>query len=274
MATTDRRTHTRVGTGDPLGTQNGVGSRDGERTPHARNARRRLRQEAALLVLTTGGPTEVLARLCDGDPLGLATRLVRRAAARALLVSPERLFERGAAHCARRAGEYRGRPRPELWLERRAEEVVRAFEREGDRVPRTAVEGTGAGAAAGGAAGGAAARRASALERAAARFNACPRADRDALWRLAFAGQSLDQQAHDAKQSLSEMARRARRALDALLSSAPQVAGGGARSAPARGAAATSKDVMRSAVEHGAGECGAGVGTTIEHETIERGAQS
>jgi hypothetical protein len=63
-----------------------------------------------------------------------------------------------------------------------------------------------------------AARRASALERAAARFNACPRADRDALWRLAFAGQSLDQQAHDACRSLSEMARRARRALDALLS--------------------------------------------------------
>jgi hypothetical protein len=242
-----------------------LGTLNQERTAHARNARRRLRQEAALLVLTTGGPTEVLARLCDGDPLGLATRLVRRAAARALLVSPERLFERGAAHCARRAGEYRGRPRPELWLERRAEEVVRAFEREGDRVPRTAVEGPGTGAAA----GGAAARRASALERAAARFNACPRADRDALWRLAFAGQSLDQQAHDAKQSLSEMARRARRALDALLSSAPQVAGGGARSGTARGAAATSNDVMKSAVDRGAG-----AGARIEHQNIERGAQS
>jgi len=235
MDTTDGRTQGALGAVGAAGrmtTQGHAGTQDGERTSHARNARRRLRHEAALLVLTTGGPIEVLARLCAGDPLGLAPRLVRRAAARALLVSPDRLFERGAAHCARRAGEYRGRPRPELWIERRAEEVVRSFEREGDaacaaagacssgvRAADTAPHASAApGASQRTKEAALAARRATALARAAARFNACPRADREVLWRLAFAGQSLDQQAHDACRSLSEMARRARRALDSLLS--------------------------------------------------------
>jgi len=177
---------------------------------HAARARRRFRDEAALLLLTTGGPEDVLARVRDGDPLGLGRRLVRRAAQRALLVPPAVLFARGAAHCARRAQEYRGRPRPDLWLERRAEEVVRGFERLGDRLG-------GAGGGAGHRAGSGAAPGESPLAAAAARFNACPRRDREALWRLAFAGATLDELARDARTSLSEVARRARRALDALL---------------------------------------------------------
>jgi hypothetical protein len=193
---------------------------------HAARARRRFKDEAALLVLTTGGPEEVLARLGDGDPLRLWARLVRRAAGRALLVPPALLFARGAAHCARRAQEYRGRPRPDLWLERRSEEVVRGFERVADRLASV---------------GGRRSPSDARLSSAAARFNACPRRDRETLWRLAFAGATLDEVARDARSSLSDVARRARRALDALLAGeatavrgrAPHLTHGGSPRGPA-----------------------------------------
>ena len=174
---------------------------------------RSARERRALLALTTGDAHEVLARLVDGDPLDLARRLARRAAERALVLPPNELFARAAAHCARAARDYRGRPRVDLWIERRLDEV---FASDGFLASEEVLDADGVlgraskGESARGAADGA-------LDRSAHRFNACERRDRDALWRLAFAGASLDEVAHERGAGLVEVARAARRALDALL---------------------------------------------------------
>lgn len=162
-----------------------------------RPARRSERERRALLALTTGDAQEVLERLVDGDPLDLSARLARRAAERALVLPPGELFARVAAHCARAARDYRGRPRVDLWVERRIDEVLAADGVDG------AVERATDGA--------------DALASSARRFNACGRSDRAALWRLAFGGAGLDELAHERGTGLVEVARAARRALDALL---------------------------------------------------------
>ncbi|WP_145183882.1 hypothetical protein [Planctomycetes bacterium Pla163] len=185
--------------------------------------------------MTTGTAADVLARLVDGDPLGLRARLRRRAAERFLLASPDGLFGPAAAHCARQAEGYRGRPAPEPWLERELDAVLDRWVagtrgRDGDSKGGAGAGGgdgrSGAsarGARTGGAVGGngvtaSAARHGDGeLERCARRFNACGRAERATLWRLAFAGASLDELAHESGTDLSRTARRARRALDALL---------------------------------------------------------
>ncbi|MEZ5979487.1 MAG: hypothetical protein R3F34_14885 [Planctomycetota bacterium] len=163
----------------------------------------RVDQRSAALLLATGDANDVLAALLAGDPLELGERLASGAVARALLVRPERLRAAALAHCARRAEHYRGRPSPERWIARRVDEVLLEIEREPSRV--------------GGRAG-------DALDRAAARFDARPRAERRALWRLVFEGLDLDEVARADGTSLQEAARSARRALDALLGGAVDAA--------------------------------------------------
>lgn len=66
-----------------------------------------------------GGPEEVLARLLEGDPLGLAQRTSRCIAGRALLLQPQRLFDRAIACLAREGRLYRGDPPMEEWISAR-----------------------------------------------------------------------------------------------------------------------------------------------------------
>lgn len=168
------------------------------------------RERRALLALVTGDAHEVLERIVDGDPLDLAARIARRAAERALVLPPAELFARAAAHCARAARDYRGRPRVDLWVERRLDEVLHVDDG----------FASGASANAGPNVAGGSHRD---LDRAARDFNACARRDRDALWRLAFSGAKLDDLAHERGTGLVEVARGARRALDALLANSKEV---------------------------------------------------
>lgn len=189
-------------TGTERGPRTGPGTRQSAKPgakPGAARRSRGERERRATLLLTTGGAEDVLARLLDGDPLDLRTRILRRTAERALVLPIDRLVERAAVHCARSARDYRGRPGVDRWVERRIEEVL---------------VGAGAGDAC------ATSDRAG-LAHAARRFNTCARGERDVLWRLAFAGTSLDELAHERGVGLVAVARAARRALDALLGAAP-----------------------------------------------------
>lgn len=194
------------------------------------------RERSALLALTTGGARDVLAQLLDGDPLDLRTRLLRRTAERAVVLPIDTLVERAAVHCARAARHYRGKPAVDRWVERRLDEVFAAALRCESR--RASADGAP-------------------LERAADRFNGCARDERDLLWRLAFAGTTLDELAHERGVGLATVAQAARRALDALLAEEdgrPAVSGAPARTGapvrsgvPARSGAASAADPRSSA---------------------------
>ncbi|HTF91147.1 MAG TPA: hypothetical protein VK843_22215 [Planctomycetota bacterium] len=67
-------------------------------------------------VLGGMSPREVLARLLQGDPLELRQVVAARLAQRAYLFDADRVHLRALAHCARYAVRYRGTPAIEIWL--------------------------------------------------------------------------------------------------------------------------------------------------------------
>jgi hypothetical protein len=75
-------------------------------------------------VLAGASPREVLARLMNGDPLGIAAVVEARLRARAYLFDADRVFLRTAARCARLAVRFRGDPPLERWLAERADEAL------------------------------------------------------------------------------------------------------------------------------------------------------
>ncbi len=66
----------------------------------------------------------ILARIVEGDPLGLQSRCEQRVHSQSLLLEVRRLHMRTAAHVARHAGSYRGAPPLDVWV---AEKVRKAL---------------------------------------------------------------------------------------------------------------------------------------------------
>lgn len=208
------------------------------RTPGALEPRRAL--------LAFGGPRDVLARIVDGDPLGLRPLLAARVRGRCLLVDADRVHLRALALCARHAPSYRGRPALEEWLtllvDRALDEVI---DEEAQRLVRSSTSHE--------VEDGAFAQLARPLglapeeaRRACARFNRLPQEQREAFHAWVLERGTLDELARRTGLGASEFARRARRALSALLGAPP---GPGAQShaldeshAPARPAVPTGID--------------------------------
>jgi len=74
--------------------------------------------------LATGSPREVLARLVDGDPLGVRTLVAERLSGSRRLLDAERVTLRTLAGVARFACRYRGRPVFSAWLKERCDEAI------------------------------------------------------------------------------------------------------------------------------------------------------
>jgi hypothetical protein len=160
-------------------------------------------------------PKEILSRIVAGDPLRLRALCGRRLEAQALLLDADRVFLRALALTARAAPRYRGQPEIEEWLEARADEALQELLEEADEAP---------GCAAGPRAPGAFETLSKpfgldpdALRRACARFHRLPLSDRRAFFDLVLHAGSLDELAHARGESATEIARRARRGLEAWL---------------------------------------------------------
>ena len=70
-------------------------------------------------------PKQVLARIVEGDPLGVRGRCMERLRSRALLLSLDRLVLRSMARAARAAMAYRGHPQLASWLNARIDAAIR-----------------------------------------------------------------------------------------------------------------------------------------------------
>ncbi len=158
-------------------------------------------------LLFAGTPREVLARIVDGDPLGLRPLVVAALRRGAWMMDADRVHLRALALCARQGATYRGRPALDDWLAARVDEAV------DDLLD----EERAAGASPAGEAFAALARplslRADDLRAACARFHARPHEERRAFVRLVIERRPLEQSGADPL----ETARRARRATLALL---------------------------------------------------------
>jgi DNA-directed RNA polymerase specialized sigma24 family protein len=168
-------------------------------------------------LLSGGTPREILCRIVQGDPLEMRDRVARRLRAGAYLVDADRVQLRALARCARFAQRYTGRPDLATWLDEIVDAAIEDLLREdagadGDAEASEAAPDT---------AFVALARplglEPSAMRRACAAFNRLPVPDRRAFFDLVIDGGSLDELARRSGENASELARRARRALDVLL---------------------------------------------------------
>jgi len=185
-----------------------------------------LDDEGALLL--TGSAREVLARLLVDDPLRLGERAAALLAARALLLDAERLRLAALVLCALRAREWRGRPALGRWLEERLEEALADALAEDEEPPRERPHGRERdgrerdGRERDGRAGSWAELGTSVgldgreLRAGCARFNRLPREQREAFFALVLEGASPDAESRARGLTLTEFARRARAALEAL----------------------------------------------------------
>ena len=174
-------------------------------------------------VLGGMSPREVLARLLQGDPLELRRVVAERLVRRAYLFDADRVHLRALAHCARYSVRYRGVPPLETWL---AELVDRALldllredlqaERRGE-APAAEELDAFVGLA-----------RPLGLEPAVMRrvcmaHNLLREEDRQAFHGLVILGRALEDVAQTLRISGLEVARRARRGLEAVLVAAGQL---------------------------------------------------
>jgi len=194
-------------------------------------------------ILDGGSPRVVLARLLDGDPLGIRPRVGEHLRREALFLDVDRVALRALALCALEAASAPRNGTPgagagglAAWLAERVERAARAVRRE-DVGAFPVVPGVGAALAEGARAPGSSAcatrapdvhdqlARALGLEPAATRaacaaLNLRPADERAALQAWLVERASLDAVASAFGVSASEIARRARRALDAALTAA------------------------------------------------------
>lgn len=179
-------------------------------------------------MLEGGSTRAVLGRLADGDPLAVRPRVVEHLRAEGLFLEVGRVHLRALALCALDAARAPARGSLGLWIDRHVRGAARAVAKEdraaadrargdepgGDRPPR-------AGAHSGGAPLLEVARRVDpdphALLRACAALNVRPREERLAFQSIAVERTRIDDVAHSSGTSISEVARRARRALEAAL---------------------------------------------------------
>ena len=198
----------------------GRGTTRGSLTPAPARGRTRDGDRAGdwRAVLSGASPREVLARLMNGDPLGIRRVVAERLRLRAYLLDADQVQLRAVARCARFAARYRGQPPLECWLAEWVDEAL--LERVAEELERADAPGGG-----GLAGGGAVFRHLSVplgldpacMRRACARFNALPESERRSFFDLVIDSRSLDAVAGENGASASAVARSARRALDVLL---------------------------------------------------------
>jgi len=160
-------------------------------------------------LLAGGSPREILARLVDGDPLGLRAVVYERLRARAYLLEADRVFLRSLARVARYAPRYRGEPELALWLAGMVDEALLDLldeDREG-AAPAPPADDTLAGLAR------PLGLDPGAMRAACARFHALPEEERRTFFALVVEGRDLDALARDSGESATAIARRARKAL-------------------------------------------------------------
>lgn len=212
------------------------------------------RSPAWRAVLGGMGPREVLARLLQDDPLQLRRIAGERMAARAYLFDVDRLHLRSVAHVARYALRYRGSPRLEVWLHDIVDQAmldllrddVEAQRRERPPDPQ---DGSGMGDLA-----RPLGLDPAAMRRACLAHNLLREADRRAFHGLVIAGRGLDELAREAGVHAGEIAKRARRGLEAVLIAAQaaphEASGGGDDLEPDPGAADTAHEPPRPTSAH------------------------
>ena len=160
--------------------------------------------------LLFGSPREVLARISAGDPLGIRERVAACLGRERLLLDANRLHLRSLAHCAHRALRLRASEGLPGFLDGCVADAARELVRE----DRESARGTGGDGGAFAALGGPLGLDVALVRRACTSFNDCAYDDRRACLELLVEGRSIDELAKRDGVSVSEVARRARRALD------------------------------------------------------------
>lgn len=188
--------------------------------------------------LFAGSTREILARLVQDDPLGVRGRIAERLRADALLLDGDRVHLRTLAKIARSAGSYRGRPELPEWVAGAVAESVEELVREMHEQARRQGRGRDdrvRGQPADPTTDAREARDADAFDvlagplgldpqsmrTACAAFDVLPFAERTAFFDLVLESKDLDACSRAAGVNASELARRARRALEAILGSVP-----------------------------------------------------
>jgi hypothetical protein len=199
----------------------GSSARDPEIAPAEGTAREgdvRWRQ-----LLAGGTPREILCRIVQGDPLEMRDRVARRLHDESYLLDADRVQLRSLARCARFASRYSGRPDFATWLDAIVDAAIDDLLREDLEVELDREKSTSTPGAAFVALAQPLGLEPGAMRRACASFNQLPAPDRRAFFELVIQGRALDELARQGRESASEIARRARRALDLVLqASAPE----------------------------------------------------
>lgn len=78
-------------------------------------------------ILNGRSPSEILRRLCTGDPLDFSGRTMRRIRERAFLMDSARLAMRSMAYVAHDALKYRGEPALTPWIETQIDRAIQDF---------------------------------------------------------------------------------------------------------------------------------------------------
>ena len=168
--------------------------------------------------LLTGTPREILARIVPGDPLRVRPRVAERVRARWVLVDTDRVHLRALALAARQADRWRGRPALETWLGARVELAIdEILEEEPGEASPAELPQPGVFEVLASPLGLDPPR----LRRLCATFNRLPDPVRRSFFLLVLEGRGVDEVARLESGNATEIARRARRALDAFLAGLP-----------------------------------------------------
>lgn len=168
-------------------------------------------------LLAGGTPREILCRIVQGDPLGLRDRVAQRLHAEAYLLDADRVQLRALARCARFASRYQGRPDFPTWLDEIVNQAIEDILREDLEADVERQKSASTPGAAFIALALPLGLEPETMRLACAGFNQLPGPHRRAFFELVIQGRSLDELARQHRESASEIARRARRALDLLL---------------------------------------------------------
>jgi hypothetical protein len=179
----------------------------------------------------SGSPREVLGRIVRDDPLGVREQVAARLREQAWLLDADRIELRTLARCARYAPRYQGRPELATWV---AEHVSAAIEEllQEESESEHGAESAGDVPAAFVTLARPLGLEPSSMRRACAHFNRLAFEERRAFFDLLILGRALDELARESGVGATQIARRARRALDVVLH------GPGALESPAGAAAA------------------------------------
>jgi DNA-directed RNA polymerase specialized sigma24 family protein len=181
-------------------------------------------QEHWRSVLGGMSPREILARLLQGDPLGLRNVVAARLASRAYLFDADRVHLRALAHCARYGVRYRGTPPLETWLEEIVDQALLDLLREDADAERRGVAADAEELAAFVDLARPLGLEPATMRRVCLAHNLLREPERRAFHGLVIARRTLEDVARSLGQSGVEVARLARRGLEAVLIAAGQAA--------------------------------------------------